>query len=138
MHYHWDRPRLKASTLRHSVRAMKAFALTCFVILLPLAAAGCGGDVVGPDGGPILPNPDSSACVRSDGTCVLCSDGMWHCNGAVYVTCPANAQPNGSCTAGTSDVECVDCTGGRASILLCAVGDTTWVDIFGTTISCSE
>src|SRR5580658_2827397 len=82
---------------------------------LLIGLVGCGGrTIVTPDGTsgngglePIegtlppgaAPAVDSSACQMTDGTCVLCADGNFHCNTEVLRTCPPGINASGSCAA---------------------------------------
>jgi hypothetical protein len=131
VHHHRDRRGLNANAAGDSVRSMKP-SLACFVMLLLLVAAACG-ETVGPDGGPILPVPDSSTCVRSDGACVLCDDGMWHCDLQVISACSASQQADSPCSDPTE--VCLDCPGSGQE--LGCLGSLGQMRLEGTgTLSC--
>src|SRR5262245_52249583 len=73
------------------------------------------------DGG--LPAPDSGECNFGPKTCSLCSDGNWHCFGAVHTPCPPGALPGMSCESFDGSTTCIWCaTDGRAISIDCIQG----------------
>jgi hypothetical protein len=61
----------------------------------------------------------------TDGTCVLCADGNFHCNTEVLRTCPPGINASGSCAAAV-DAEfgfCLACSNGIATLWRCLPGD---------------
>ena len=101
-------------------RTQLAFGLTLVLVV------GCGGETSG--GGRVTgassgvsdgaaPSPESSACVMGGGTCVVCSDGNWHCGGTSFPQCDSTPQVGSACGAGASCVICA--TDGLATEFAC-------------------
>ena len=79
-----------------------------------------------------------------DGVCIICSDGLWHCNGAVYAGCPSDFQPDAACdwTPPPIDVSgwcLVQCPNGQGVVAwacctpgspACPNGNGTWTGPF--------
>jgi hypothetical protein len=74
-------------------------------------SAGSGGSA-GAAGSPNdsgLPEVGSTACVRFDGTCVLCNDDKWHCADLVFPQCPSGVEFESSCPDSDDSGSCIDC-----------------------------
>jgi hypothetical protein len=103
-------------------------------LVVLLSFVSCGGQAVSSgQGGTSGSSDDASVECSGAASCVLCSDGNWHCGGSVFPPCsldastsPGSGSCSGSCALGQT---CLTCGRGAPATISCGSGGACGYDL---------